>query len=233
MAITYPKHARGQITQMVLRAGRWYENKPIFHILIPSLDEEDLSGFEEVLLSLAIGDKHIRDEIFCNDSDSKESSSSSSFFPIDTQVRPQCIVIDKFNSTPEEIRRCFSNLIRGIYNQNKRYLQDFCVDREIDTSIDYHALHHSIPEMPQDPLSKTELWYDYLHPHKKINITKQEFVKKILEPNRLTLAHSYADWRSIQSVKENLPSVQNITDGIFGRDSTNFNLLREQKVKRR
>jgi len=51
VAVTYPKHSRGETTQMLLRAGRWYENKSVFHIILPVLDEDDMTGFEDVLTS--------------------------------------------------------------------------------------------------------------------------------------------------------------------------------------
>jgi superfamily II DNA or RNA helicase len=235
VAITYPKQSRGQITQMVLRAGRWFENKELFHILIPTLGDEDLSGFQEVLLSLAVGDTHIRDEIFSNSSsESKESSSGDEKCHIDS-VKPQCIVIDKFNSNPEEIRKCFSSLMRGIYNQDNHSLQDFCLSKGISTSVEYQLLRISITDLPEDPRSKNQLWYDYFHPNKRHSISKRDFISKVLEPNQLYLAHLYEEWRINQPIdmKESLPSIQHITDGVFGKDNTNFNLLKDQKVKRR
>lgn len=63
VAITYPKQSRGQITQMVLRAGRWQTDKPTFHVLIPTVNEDDISGLSTVLETLAQGDEELADEI--------------------------------------------------------------------------------------------------------------------------------------------------------------------------
>ena len=63
VAVTYPKHSRGEITQMLLRAGRWYDSKSVFHILLPILDVDDMTGFEDVLTALASCDDQLRDEV--------------------------------------------------------------------------------------------------------------------------------------------------------------------------
>ena len=234
VAITYPKQSRGQITQMILRAGRWYESKPIFHVLIPTLGDEDLTGFEEVLSALASCDEQIRDEIILRTkSDGKPSDPLP---PSETgDTIPECIMIEEFEANQDEIKRCFTNIRKNMFPaKESRRIQTLCIEKGIDTSVEYALLRNEIPELPEDPLPKGMLWYDYLHPI-RVRLTGSDFVKTILEPNNLHASHTYDEWRGVQptDVIAKIPSVQHITDGFF--PETNFNTLLEtfgQKVRR-
>lgn len=234
VAITYPKQSRGQITQMVLRAGRWYEGKSIFHILIPTLGDEDLSGFEEVLSALASCDDQIRDEIILR--------SKVQEHPITDNVSlhqqgeqndtvPECIMIDEFDANEEDIRRCFRNIRRNLFSaRESKRIQELCIKEGITTSIEYSLLRQQIPELPENPRLKNELWFDFLNPSRFDRILARDFVITILEHNNLRVGHKYDEWRGVQppDVIARLPSVQNITDGFFGSEDTNFNTLREK-----
>jgi superfamily II DNA or RNA helicase len=234
VAITYPKQSRGQITQMILRAGRWYEGKPIFHVLIPTLGDEDLTGFEEVLSALASCDEQIRDEIILRTkSDGKPSDPLP---PSETgDTIPECIMIEEFEANQDEIKRCFTNIRKNMFPaKESRRIQTLCIEKGIDTSVEYALLRNEMPELPEDPLPKGMLWYDYLHPI-RVHLTGSEFVKTILEPNHLHASHTYDEWRGVQptDIIAKIPSVQHITDGFF--PETNFNTLLEtfgQKVRR-
>lgn len=234
VAITYPKQSRGQITQMILRAGRWYEGKPLFHVLIPTLGDEDLTGFEEVLSALASCDEQIRDEIILRTkSDGKPSDPLP---PSETgDTIPECIMIEEFEANQDEIKRCFTNIRKNMFPAKEcRRIQTLCIEKGIDTSVEYALLRNEMPELPEDPLPKGMLWYDYLHP-KRVHLTGSEFVKTILEPNNLHASHTYDEWRGVQptDIIAKIPSVQHITDGFF--QETNFNTLLEtfgQKVRR-
>jgi len=230
VAITYPKQSRGQITQMVLRAGRWFEGKPIFHVILPTLGDEDLSGIEEVLSALASCDEQIRDEIvFRTKSGSSESLSSSPSPSEKSEIHPECIMIEEFEAHPDEILRCFRNIRRNIFQtKDSRRIQDVCIQRHVDTSIEYELLRREIPELPDNPLPKDVTWYDYLHPTSVERLSCRDFVKTILETHNLRVAHAYDEWREAAE----LPTVQHITDGYFGKDDTNFNLLREKYGKK-
>jgi len=236
VAITYPKQSRGQITQMILRAGRWYENKPIFHVLIPTLDDEDLSGFEEVLSALASCDEQIRDEIILRSSVAVESSPNP--LPPSTDLSdtiPECIMIDEFEANEEEIRRCFANIRKNIIPARESHrIQQLCIEKRWDTSIEYSLQRIAIPELPEDPKPKNMSWFDYLHPNWISRMSPSDFVKTILEPHSLRVAHRYDEWRDVQPVDDiaTLPSVQHITDGYFGKDDTNFNTIREKYGKK-
>jgi len=238
VAITYPKQSRGQITQMILRAGRWHEGKSVFHVLIPTLDEEDLSGFEEVLSALASCDDQIRDEIML-----RSVGVISPLPPVPTPLpsgcklgdAPECIMIDEFDATEDEIRQCFANIRKNLFPaRESRRIQELCIEKGWDTSVEYSLQRIVIPELPEDPRPKNVSWYDYLHPYGNTKITVSEFVKTILDEHNLRLAHRYDEWRGVQpsDVLTRLPSVQHITDGYFGKDGTNFNVIREKYGKK-
>ena len=244
VAITYPKQSRGQITQMVLRAGRWYEGKSIFHILIPTLGDEDLSGFEEVLVALASCDEQLRDEIVLR-AKSGEPSAPLPPSPETGDTVPECIMIEEFEADQEVIKRCFTNIRKNLFtSKESRRIQKDCIERGIDTSEEYSRLRIDIPELPEDPRSKGMTWYDFLHPMSTERLSGADFVNTIIEPNKLHIAsrtlsaqnaeNIYDEWRSAQptDVIARLPSVQHITDGYFGKDDTNFSTFREKFGKR-
>jgi hypothetical protein len=62
VAIMYPKKSPIDITQMVLRAGRWSPLKPAWHMIFPLAQDEDYSGFKSVLSTLAVHDSRIIDD---------------------------------------------------------------------------------------------------------------------------------------------------------------------------
>jgi len=228
VAVTYPKKSQGEITQMLLRAGRWYEGKPVFHILLPILDDDDMSGFEEVLTSLASCDEYIRDEIILRASSEKKDTEITERFEEDGGAIPECIMIEDYDgSNLEEIKKCFTNARKNLFpSKESKRIQLLCIEKGIDTSVEYSmTLRTQNPDLPEDPKPKNQLWYDYLHPTLIERITLQEFVKVILEPNNLRVAYRYEEWRGVQpsDVKGRLPSDQHITDGFFGKDYTNFN----------
>lgn len=230
VAITYPKQARGQITQMVLRAGRWYENKPVFHILLPTLGEEDLSGFEEVLAALASCDEQIHDEIVLRAAKEKASASldSEAISLAAADAKPECIMIEEYEADAEAIRRCFHNLRRSFYATSGRRIQTLCTEKGIGTSIEYALLRsQELPELPEDPRPKGTTWYDFLNSQHIDRPTPAAFVATILEPHNLRIGHMYDAWRSLQptDVWARLPTVQNISDGFFGADENNFDAL--------
>jgi hypothetical protein len=92
----------------------------------------------------------------------------------------------------------------------------------------------AIPELPEDPKPKNITWFDYLHPRYGERISPPDFVKTILVPNNLRVIRTYEEWLGIQpsDIIARLPTVQNITDGFFGKDDTNFTVLCEKFAKK-
>jgi len=237
VAVTYPKHSRGEITQMLLRAGRWYEGKSVFHILLPVLDDDDMSGFEDVLTALASCDDQLRDEVIIRSTkpvDDKKNTPT----PIDVGSVAECIMIDDYDgSNVDDIRKCFVNIRKNLFpSRESKRIQELCIDKGIDTSIEYYmVLRTEMNELPEDPKPKKSTWYDYLHPTIEDKIIVQDFVMDILETNNLRVGHKYDEWLGVQpsDVKAKLPSVQHINDGYFGTEYTNFNFILEKFGKKK
>ena len=236
VAITYPKQSRGQIIQMFLRPGRWHENKSIFHILIPVIGDEDLSGFEEVLSALASCDEQIMDEIVMYASamgDTVSAHSSSTSGSINKGISPEHIMIDEYDgSKREEIKQCFVNIRKNLFPiRESGRIRELCITEYVDTSVEYStSLRQRFPELPEDPRPKNYTWYNYLHQARGGRMSGQDFVKNILEPNSLYAGRDYDNWREVQptDVIAKLPSVQHISDGFFGGEAATFNELREK-----
>jgi hypothetical protein len=248
VAITYAKHAMGDITQMILRPGRWYTGKPLFHMLFPILDDEDMSGFQNVLTALASCDTSIRDEILLR-------------YPVAVALGPEPgpapapsaagesverILMDDMDGTDlERIRACFQRTRQAVFSSyDSRQIQALCVERGVDTSVEYHTVLRPYTDLPEDPRPRSVTWYDYLHPHTgrmaaAVPMTRSDFVRNILEAHSLATRPSedYTKWREVQpaSVRDSLPSVQHIIDGYFGADHTLFDhlLVRHEKSKGR
>jgi superfamily II DNA or RNA helicase len=235
VAVTYPKHSRGEITQMLLRAGRWYEGKSVFHILLPVLDDDDMTGFEDVLTALASCDDQLRDEIILRaikPTDSKEKPPIS----LDAGAVAECVMIDDYDgSNIDEIKKCFVNIRKNLFpSRESKRIQELCIHKGIDTSIEYSMiLRTEIPELPEDPKPKNSAWYDYLHPKLVERIQVEVFVKDIIEHNNLRVGHKYDEWLGVQpsDIRMKLPSVQHINDGYFGTEYTNYNGLLEKFSK--
>ena len=235
VAITYPKQSRGQITQMVLRAGRWFEGKPVFHVLIPTLGDEDLTGFEEVLSALASCDEQIRDEIVLRSAVGVKPSDPLPSSPDSSDTPPECIMIEEFEANEEDIKRCFTNIRKNLFPaRESRRIQELCIEKGWDTSVEYGLQRLAIPELPEDPKPKNNTWFDYLHPTYGDRISASDFVKTVLDPNNLRVGGKYDEWLGVQpsDVIARFPTVQHITDGYFGKDDTNFNTLREKFGKK-
>lgn len=235
VAITYPKQSRGQITQMILRAGRWFEGKPVFHVLIPTLGDEDLAGFEEVLSALASCDEQIRDEIVLRSAVGVKALAPSPPSPDSSDTPPECIMIEEFDANKEDIKRCFTNIRKNLFPaRESRRIQELCIEKGWDTSVEYGLQRIAIPELPEDPKPKNSTWFDFLHPINGDRISTSDFVKTVLDPNSLRVGGKYDEWLGVQpsDVIARLPTVQHITDGYFGKDDTNFNTLREKFGKK-
>lgn len=237
VAVTYTKHSRGEITQMLLRAGRWYEGKSVFHILLPVLDDDDMTGFEEVLTALASCDDQLRDEVILRATKPVISEEKPQTTYGNYGATGECIMIDDFDgSNMEEIRKCFVNIRKNLFPiRESKCIQELCIDKGIDTSIEYFmTLCTQMPELPEDPKPKSSTWYDYLHPGLVERIQVQVFVKDVLESNNLYQGHKYDEWLGVQpsDIRIKLPSVQNINDGYFGTEYTNYNGLLEKFGKK-
>jgi superfamily II DNA or RNA helicase len=213
VAIMYAKESTVEIVQMVLRAGRWYKNKSVFHILLPHAIDEDMSGIQNVLYRLALYDEALRGELLL-----VSSSPSNGDGQIDRQIgtSDEHIQFEILNSLDyEKMKQCFDNIrTKLVQKSNKREIQKLCIQRNIRTSKEYADLRNEFGHLPDDPRFPGMTWFDFLNPTSE-KITLQEF-GVILSKNNKRQPSEYAEWQS-----DDLPSLQHIRDGYFG-EQTNF-----------
>jgi hypothetical protein len=235
VAITYAKHAMGDITQMILRPGRWSQGKPLFHMLFPILDDEDMSGFQNVLTALASCDTSIRDEILLRaQPPAIAPGPGPGPAPSAAGESVERILMDDMDGTDlERIQACFQRTRQAVFSSyDCRQIQALCLEKGVDTSVEYHTVLRPYTDLPEYPRPRGVTWYDYLHPRAGDRmvatgrIAAAVFVKE-LEKNSLRMALTYTEWREVQpaSVRDSLPSVQHILDGYFGADMVSFNDL--------
>jgi superfamily II DNA or RNA helicase len=176
VAITYPKRSRCETVQMLLRAGRWYANKALFHIILPVLDD-DVSGFENTLTALASHDTQIYDEIVVRAHAmvapvTKEGIEDANVE--DGSVAESIIIDDYDGSNVDQIRTCFINIRNKFFPDNalsfaqtKRLL----ATHQIMSKSAYYSLCKKDPRFPKEPeLAFKDTftnWIDYLSIERK------------------------------------------------------------------
>jgi hypothetical protein len=117
----------------------------------------------------------------------------------------------------EKMHECFQTIReRLVHKTNRKAIQKLCIQRNVTTQKDYILLQSEMTHLPDNPIFSGTTWFDYLNPNtEKIDI--QVFVQTLNEANK-GLPSDYIDW--YQQV--NYPSLQNIRDGYFGEEQTNF-----------
>ena len=228
VAILYPKRSITDIVQMLLRPGRWFENKPLFHIILPILNGEDFDGFERALVALASHDNAVYEEVFLKlNKKSKESDLSTNPF-MEESVKPEMIDISLFNGDDmvkmtETLSRARTALTPAAVNREK--ILKMCREKSIRTSREYNALRTDMPDLPESLLRGEETWFGLLNRGTEL-IKASDWIAKYIKPSNITTADQYESWFVSQSNLES-PSLQNINDGYFGTES-NFNTLLEK-----
>lgn len=233
VAFVYPKQSKEQITQMILRAGRWYPGKAVFHILIPIMEEEtmeDMAAFEEVLLALASFDDQFHALLYKSMSISEQETDQEQIKHRRTETHPECIVIDSMDGFElDRIRQCFQNI-----RQRSWGVARWCHEKKIDTSVEYHRLRTQFA-WPADPRDRArrETWYEFLHPREDDGSRiSHSYWRKLMEGNGIRSATQYESWRQSDRIRgERLPSLQHLMDGYFGEE-TNFTTLLLPKEER-
>ena len=230
VAVTYPKHSRGEITQMLLRAGRWYEGKSVFHILLPVLDDDDMTGFEDVLTALASCDDQLRDEVILRATNTVESKESSN--PDNAGTIADCIMIDDYDgSNIEEIKKCFSNIRNRLSPSNLSLsaVRSYCITNNITHSSQYDKEYES-RRWSSNPWERMDLTpYAFFHPETN-PICERTVLTNLLRTQNIFTTEAYKTWRTEQ--KELYPSVEDINDGYF-RGTVNLQDILPQGNRRR
>jgi superfamily II DNA or RNA helicase len=228
VAILYPKRSITDIVQMLLRPGRWYENKPLFHIILPILDGEDFDGFERALVALASHDNAIFEEVILKLNKKSEESDPSTNTFMNESVKPEMIDISLFDGADmikmtETLSRARTALTPAAVNREK--ILKMCREKSIRTSREYKALHAEMPDLPESLLRGEETWFGLLNPNIE-TIKTSDWIAKCIKPNNINIAEQYESWFLAQAELV-VPSLQNINDGYFGSE-INFNTLLEK-----
>ncbi len=223
VAITYPKFSSREIIQMLLRAGRWYQNKPIFHIILPVVNSDDMSGFERVLLTLARGDDTLNNEIFSKYTGDYDNVDAVEKDDISIS-EPEIITIEYADGASiEDIKSIFQSCRMNIIGQDKKKIQELCRINNIDTSVDYRNIFlQKYPEyakLGEEVIGKNT-WYDFLHEYDNKRMTLVSF-KKLLKLYKVTNHNQYKDFTD---VSDTCPDLQYIEDGYFNA-APNMNLI--------
>ena len=141
--------------------------------------------------------------------------------PSDPALMNDIMLLCSLND-PKECLNVFLNVRNMLFPSNDtRLIQEICINRGIDTSLEYSLLRLELPNLPLNPCPENVSWYDFLHPK---NAEVISFLKNVLIANNLLEAHVYDEWRNSNAeLRKKYPSVQHINDGYFGSKYTSFN----------
>lgn len=206
VAILYPKQSVIDIVQMALRAGRWYEYKSVFHILLPHVVDEDLSGIQNVILALAKYDDALRGEVMMLSS--SKSKGNNIIKEVDNGNSSLTIIqSDMFSSTDvEKMQECFGRIrnsltITRTKKESYDMIQKFNKQLRIISKNQYLESRNIHPKYIGDPTiyfkEHWTCWYDFLG----VDITlypktKYEWIQLCKNKNILT-------WNEYKIKKDN------------------------------
>jgi superfamily II DNA or RNA helicase len=210
VAIMYPKHMIGETTQMILRAGRDYENKPMFFILIPVLDpDEDYKALLYVLKTLAACSEQLLDDIVHRVVVGGGGGGGSG--TVKPMTSAEWIVDELVDGLDAD---ALDRLFQEIYAKNElKKIRAICRAEHVDNSAQYEKVREHRDDLPSREDVKARLlhqkeWFDFLN----VNVAKvplDDFKKEMaqLEVYSIALfeARKMSHW----------PSVQNVNDGYF------------------
>ena len=171
VAIIYPKKSVVDIVQMVLRAGRWYEYKSIFHILLPHVTNEDMSGIQTIILALAKYDDALRGEIMLSCSLKKKENEE--YFEKDFgKTSDGRIQYDMISSTDiEKMNECFGKIRNNLTktrNKKEKYeiVQNCNKQLRIISKMQYFESKEYHPKYIEEPKKYFNeywiSWYNFL-----------------------------------------------------------------------
>lgn len=151
---------------------------------------------------------------------SKIEATLASLCTTDAALRDEVLLLGSLRDSGE-CQAVFKNVRKTLFpTQESKRVQEFCVSKGIQTSVEYSHLRADIHELPEDPRPANTTWYEYLHPD---NDRVKKF-RAILDRNNIRTAAAYDEWLIDQPhLKGEVPSVQNILDGYFGEEYKSFN----------
>lgn len=171
VAILYPKQSVVDIVQMVLRAGRWYEYKSVFHILLPHVADEDMSGIQNVIVALAKYDDALRGEVLFSASSKSKADNVVNNRDVGTPSASR-IQSDMISSTDiEKMHECFEQIknsltISRTKKESYEMVQQYNKNLGIVSKHDYLKSKPFHPKYIEDPKlyfkEHWTCWYSFL-----------------------------------------------------------------------
>jgi len=224
-----------QIMGRALRRDSAYANKEGWCVIVKTRSEGEEETSEDVMDSilLEMASFLILSSSSNTDADMKKTKKEqlqdfvSQFLEFD--------VDRKEFSIEETVERMQCMYLRKEYVSGNKGVREYCVEKGIDSSFEYaeHRKTETRISLPPDiPCKSSETVYAFLHPNATC-MQKSEFIS-VLKSLDLTTSQKYESWRTgLLSSSSHYPSIQNISDGYFGPNDTNFNTFVESKRSRR
>ena len=209
VAVLYPKHSIVSIVQTLLRPGRWFPYKSVFHMIICNTVDDNTSGFENALIALSSHDEDLRKEIMLSTS---RSGSSDDKLLEEGETSNGRIHIERLEIKDSNSISTMFNRVRTLIipKQDLRAIRKECISRGIRTSFEYQKLRDEITHFPEDPRFSGLSWFDFFN----VNVDKidhTDFIDKCKEEKIYTFT-DYLKWNEVPS---KFPSCQNLEDGYF------------------
>jgi hypothetical protein len=212
---------------MLLRAGRFYLNKSVFHIILPQLDNEDNEGIQNALHALSSVDTLVSNEII-KKSLPHNSDSSNYDYDEEGNIIPDTIVINSYNS--DEIEKIRKNTIEIVKkNKSFQHIRDYCVKNRITCIREYNNIREQFSWETTPPWKDKMTAYDFFHPDSIEQISVNDFKELMIIHNILT-TERYIDWRKEQTTY--YPSIEEAIEGYF-HNIINFQDLLPEGNRRR
>jgi hypothetical protein len=154
---------------------------------------------------------------------SKIEAALASLCTTDAALRDEVLHLGSAHDSAD-CQAVFRNVRQTIFPTNgPKRVQEFCVSKGIQTSVEYAHLRLEVPELPDDPRPANTTWYDYLHPEFG-RVSRIAVFRGVLEEKNIRTADKYDEWLSNQpGLNGKMPTVQNICDGYFGEEYKSFN----------
>lgn len=209
VAVLYPKHSIVSIVQTLLRPGRWFPYKSVFHMIICNTLDDNTTGFEDALVALSSHDEDLRREIMMYTS---KSNSSNDEILEEGETSNGRIHIERLELKDSKSISTMFNRVRTLIipKQDLRAIRKECISRGIRTSFEYQKLRDEITHFPEDPRFSGLSWFDFLNPNSN-KIEYKDFKDRCIYENIYTFT-SYSEW--LEKPNE-FPSYQNLEDGYF------------------
>lgn len=222
-----------QIMGRALRRDPVYANKEGWCVIVKTRSEGEEETSEDVMDSilLEMASFLMLSSTSNTDADMKKTKKDqlqdfvSQFLEFD--------VDRKEFSIEETVERMQCMYLRKEYVSGNKGVREYCIEKGIDSSFEYaeHRKTETRISLPPDiPCQSTETVYAFLHPNASC-MQKSEFIS-VLKSLDLTTSQKYESWRTglvLSSSSSHYPSIQNISDGYFGPNDTNFNTFVESK----